>query len=75
MGPRRARKDTSDHPSLFDRKHRRTPDQNADEWGFGISNDKWGHDADTRGNTRVGLDFLKELYSVGTEEVACGVPR
>jgi hypothetical protein len=26
----------SDHPSLFDRKHRRIPDKNADEWGFGI---------------------------------------
>jgi hypothetical protein len=57
VGPRRARKDTSEHPSLFDRKHRRIPDQNTDEWGFGISNDKWGHDTDTRGNTRVGLDF------------------
>ena len=75
MGPRSTRKDTSDHPSLFDRKHHRTPDQNADEWGFGTSNDKWGHDTDTSGNTRVGLDFQTELYSDGTEEVACAVPR
>jgi hypothetical protein len=43
--------------TLFDRKHRCIPDQNTNEWGFAISNDKWGHGADTRGNTRVGLDF------------------